>query len=300
MLAAIQQVGTLIVIVLIGVIASKVGYLPMSSRKKLSDILLNIVGPLYAIKSFQLDYSQRLLGNILTVGIAAMVVIGGGFLIGLLIWRKAPEKKRAVLQYATGFPNCGYLGYPLIGSIFGDEGVIYVAIFVMIFIIYLWTLGVRLFSKERQKWYMIFARPALIGVIIGLIFFLARIKLPVFLYNAFSMVGSMTGPLAMLLIGAFLAEVHIGKMIRDWRIYVVAFVRFVVVPVIMFFTLQALGVSGIVFATIILIASMPSAINTVLFATKFDANAKYASSVVALTTILFMLTLPVWLHLCGV
>ena len=64
---AINQVATLLVVIIIGVAASKVGYLPINVRKKLSDILLNIVGPLYAIKSFQLDYSPKLMNNIIIV-----------------------------------------------------------------------------------------------------------------------------------------------------------------------------------------------------------------------------------------
>lgn len=299
MLAVINQVGTLIIVMIIGVIAAKVGYMTDKVRKKLSDILLNIVAPLYAIKSFQMDTSPELMSNLIIVVVSAFLIISVGTLAGKFLWRKAPEDKRAILVYTSGFPNCGYLGYPLLGGLFGDEAIIYVAMFVMVFTIMFWTVGVRIHSKKVEKWYVPLTRPGLIFTIIGLILFVAQIKLPYFLFNAFSMVGSMTSPLAMMLIGAFLAEVHFREVLKDKYVYLLSGFKLIIMPLITYTILSLFHIEGLVLTVIVMISSMPAAINTVILATKFGENAKFGSAVVSVSTLLALISLPIWLSICS-
>ena len=292
-----SQVLTLFLIVVVGLIAAKVNIFTDDVRKKMSDMLLNIVSPLLILKSFQIDYSQEILGNMGVTALAAVCVIGLGIIVGKLIFKKAPEDKRSVLWYASAFPNCGYLGIPVVGGIFGDEGVIYVAVFMMVFQVYMWTAGILIFTGKTEKWYKPLTRPGMIAVIIGLLTFTFGIKYPVPLYNTFSMVGGMTSPLAMLLVGAFLSDSTIKEMVTDKHTYLIALLRFAVYPTLTYFALKPFGIPYVVFATIVLLSSMPAATNTVILATKFDGNPKFASRMVTMTTLMAMALIPVWMYI---
>lgn len=301
MLSVINQIGTLGVIIIIGVIVSKLGMMTQEVRKKMSAMLINVTAPLFAIKAFQLEYSPLLVKNMILVAISAFLIISIGLLVGKIAWKNADENKKDVLKYANGFMNSAFLGYPLIGGLYGDEGIIYVAIFVMAFLILLWTAGIHTFTKEKEKWYTPFTRPGLIGVVVGLVLFLMRIELPYFLFNSFSMVGSMTSPLAMLLIGAFLSEVSLKDIVKDKNIYLLSVYRLLISPAIMLLLLQLFKIDHTVaYATLILVAGMPAATNTVLFATMYEGNATYASGVVSMTTLISIVTLPLWVWIISI
>jgi predicted permease len=230
------------------------------------------------------------------VVVAAFAIIGAGLIVGKFIWKKAPQEKNVVLRYATAFPNCGYLGIPVLGGLFGTEGVIYTSAFIMSFNIYMWTFGIKIFSGKSEKWYMPFIRPAIISIVLGIIIFIFSIQLPTPLYDALSMVGGMTSPLAMLLVGSFLADSKLKDIFADKYIYILSILRFIVWPGIMFFALKPFNLPQVVFACCVLISSMPAAANTVILATSYEKNPKFASETVALTTLIALATIPVWMY----
>ncbi len=292
-----SQVLTLFLIVIIGFIAAKVNIMTVDVRKKLSDLLLDITSPLLILKSFQIRYSTEILSNMVIVTISAVLILGLSILVGKFIFKKAPEDKRKILWYASAFPNCGYLGIPVIGSLFGDEGVIYVAVFIMVFQAYMWTLGIHIFAGKSEKWYKALTRPAMIAVFIGIVTFIIGIQYPTPIYNTLSMVGGMTSPLAMLLVGAFLVDSTIKEMVSDKHIFYIAALRFILWPALTYLALKPFGLQYEVFATIVLISSMPAATNTVILATKFDSNPQFASRLVTLTTLMAMALIPVWMYI---
>ena len=301
MAALINQILTLAVIIVIGIVLAKLNILTHETRKKLSSMLVYVVAPLYVIKSFaEIEFSQEILKTMGLLVIIAIFVFSSGLIIGHFMWRKKERGKAQVLTYANGFMNCAFLGYPVIYSIYGSTGILYASSFVLVFQCLLWTVGVMIFSEKPKNWYQPLLQPGIIGVAIGLTLFITQAKVPEFLFSAFDMVGSMTPPLAMLIIGAFLSEVDIIHSLKDLPTYAVAFFRLIFAPAMVLAALLLFGYrpdDGIFFACAILMAGMPSATNTVLFATNYDADAKYSASVVAISTILSGLTIPIWLYI---
>lgn len=298
----IQQMLTLTIIAIIGIVLAKVSILTADVRKKLASMLIYVIAPLYVIKSFQLEYSDDILKTMGIVAAIAFCIILLGLALGRILWRNKGIKKAQVLTHASGFMNCAFIGFPIINSIYGEIGILYASVYVLAFQIFLWTLGVMIFSGKASKWYKSFLQPGIIGVIIGLTLFVLQIKLPTFLYNSFDMVGSMTPPLAMLIIGAFLSEIDIIHSLKDFPTYAVAFFRLLFAPALVLGVLLLLGFKpedGVFFGAAIILAGMPSATNTVLFATTYDADAKYSASVVAISTILSVFTIPLWLYIIG-
>lgn len=298
MTVVFNQILTLAIVLVIGVILAKLSILTTDTRKKLSSMLIHVVAPMYVVASFQIEFSKDLLSSLgIVAGIAFFVILLGLF-AGRILWRKKEKSKSQVLTHAMGFMNCGFIGYPLLYGLYGEIGVLYASIYVLVFQCFLWTLGVMIFSEKPKTWYAPLLQPGIISVVIGLALFVLKIKLPLFLFNAFDMVGSMTAPLAMLIIGAFLSEVDIIHSLRDFPTYVVSFFRLLLAPAMVCIALILLGFrpdDGVFFTCAVLLAGMPAATNTVLFATNYNSDAKYSASVVAISTVASGLTIPLWL-----
>ena len=299
MLTVFNQILTLMVIIIIGIILAKLSILDHETRRKMSSMLVYVVAPLYVIVSFQIDFTAEILKTMGIIAIFALIIIPLGLIAGKLLWRNQEKEKSQILNHASAFMNCGFMGYPLLYALFGSIGVLYASVFVMIFHLFLWTFGVMIFSEKPKKWYEPLLKPGIISVVIGIILFVLKIELPYFLFNAFSMVGKMTPPIAMLIIGAFLSEVNIIHSLKDFPTYVVAFFRLIFAPAVSLVLLLLMGFTpddGIFFTCIVILSGMPTATNNVLFATNYDTNPKYSASVVAISTILSGITVPLWLY----
>lgn len=298
-----NQLATLGIIILIGVLLAKLDLLNALVRKKLSSTLIHVIAPMYVINAFQIDYNKDLLMDMGIIALVAFFTLSIGLIFGRVVWRKKELQKRQILTHATGFMNCGFIGYPLFGSLYGEIGIMYTSIFVLVFQCFLWTAGVMIFSNKIKSWYTPLMQPGIIGVFIGLALFIFNIKLPSFLYNTFDMVGSMTAPLAMLIIGAFLSESNLLKALKDFPTYITSAFRLMIAPALVLLGLTLFGFSrdsGLIFTFSILIAGTPCATNTVLFATNFNSDATYSASVVAISTVLCGITLPLWIWIIDI
>ena len=293
----LSRVATLVIVLLLGFILAKTNIFTQDTRKKLSELLMHVTSPLLIIKSFQIDYSTELLGEMIIVVVNAIVVIGGGLALGYLIWRRAPGDRKAALIFGGGFPNVGYMGYPILGGLFGDAGNLFVALYVMIFQLLSWTVGIRVFTGKSEKWYKVLLRPSLIAIIIGAILFLFSINIPEVLYNVADMVGEMTSPLAMMLAGAYLADNRLKTLFNDAQIYGVVVYRVLLWPAAVAGALWFFHLDYVLYACCVIIASMPVSVSTVIFAAGFDRNPQFASRMVTMTTLLSMLSVIFWMFI---
>jgi len=145
MLTVFIQILTLMVIIIIGIILAKLSILDHETRRKMSSMLVYVVAPLYVIVSFQIDFTAEILKTMGIIAIFALIIIPLGLIVGKLLWRNQEKEKSQILNHASAFMNCGFMGYPLLYALFGSIGVLYASVFVMIFHLFLWTFGVMIF-----------------------------------------------------------------------------------------------------------------------------------------------------------
>jgi predicted permease len=186
------------------------------------------------------------------------------------------------------------MGYPIIESIYPKTGIIYTSMYVAIFNLFLWSYGISLFTGQRD-WKSLknaLFNPGIISTVLGLILYVCSIKIPFTLLKAFSMVGSMTTPLSLLIIGSLLSQVNFKEMFAGRDLYISIVMRLLILPLLIFFALYTQGIKGEVANILVLVTAMPVAAITVIFAENFDADSILASKLTALSTMLSMLTLP--------
>lgn len=293
-LTIMNQVLIIFLIVIVGYVAAKLGYITQPVRRGLIELLINIAIPAMIIVSFDTELPASALGNVTVVFIIAMISHFLMAVLGGFVFRNRPERARSVLIFATVFSNCAFVGYPIIESLYGEIGVIYNSIYNLVFNLYLWTFGQVLFTGARDLKSM---RKALVNsgtfaVLTGLILLLTPLKLPFIVTRVASLVGSVTTPMAMIVIGAMLAEVRMRDMLRGRAIYVATILRLLVIPVAAFAILHLLRVDPVIAAVSAILVGLPAGSNAVIFAEKFNGDSILATRIVVMTTALSILSIP--------
>ncbi len=290
----VEQVFVLFLTMIVGMIAAKQNIIDDHARKKLSELLLYITSPFLVISSFNFKFSSDMLVNAGIVFAFSIATHLFAVFLGKLLFAKYPYEKQSVLKFILVFSNCGFMGFPVLEGLFGKTGVFYGSIYVAVFNIFIWTYGVMLFSKGSRQSSVIKAliNPGIVSVVIGLFIFLFSIELPKPLLQTLDMVGSMTSPISMLIIGAILANTNLKDVFTGFEVYYGTVLRLIIMPLIAILALTLMGTDRELLRICVVLVAMPAAANTVIFAEKYEANSLLASRCVALSTILSIVTIP--------
>ncbi len=295
----VNQVLILFLIIGIGFITRKKDVLSPEATRELTRLLLNVTCPLTIFTSFQLEYSRTVLLGAGQVFAFAAGVHLFALLLGLVIFNRQPEAVKRVLRFTTIFSNCGFMGFPLLQSVYGKSGVFYGSFYVMVFNLFVWTVGIRIFSgkPDQSSWKNVMANPNLIAVVLGLLSFLLPVKLPGPVYAAMEMVGSMTTPLSMLLVGATLTEVRPGELFSGWAVYYGSFIRLLLMPFLALAATRLLNFPPLLQGICVLITATPAAALTTPIAARYDGDTRLSARLVLLSTVLSVITLPLFAFL---
>lgn len=290
----VKQVVILFLVIIVGFYASKRDIISGDMTKKLSTLLLQVTQPLLIISSFNFDFSKEMLRNAMLVFLLSFGIHLFSMLVGKLFYFKYPDRVKSVLKFLTVFSNCGFMGFPVLESIFGSIGVFYGSMYVIPFNILTLSYGVMVFTGKSDKDTIkkILTHPMIISVGIGMILFLFQIKLPMPVNKAVSMVGSMTSPLSMLIVGALLAVIPLKEMFKGLAVYYGSAIRLIILPLLVFAILSLLRLPKEVLQVCVTLTAMPAAANTAIFSEKYDGDAGLASRCIGISTILSIFTIP--------
>ena len=291
----IKQIISLFIIALIGFYGRKKNIIDETLTKGLSKLLLEITLPLLIVSSFSFTFTPSMGSNILKAFIYGLAIFIITPLFTKLLLIKTDKRKKNILQFALVFSNCGFMGFPLAQSVFGEEGIIYTSIFNMFFNFFIWTYGVMLYSevndfKEIKK---VFKNPGIIAVFIGLFVMLFSIKIPIVLLSTIKTVGGLTTPISMLIIGSLLAVTNFREAAKDINIYYGSFIKLLLIPIALYFISVFFHERSIVMKTFILMQAMPAAAMTSIFAESFNKEKEFSALIVSFSTLFSIVTLPI-------
>lgn len=296
-----NKIIALFLIILIGVYGTKKHIINDDVNKGLRRILLEITLPLLVINSFSFSFDEGMGRNIITAFIYSILFMILGGIISYILLKPLKGEKKKILHFANFFSNCGFIGFPIINSIFGAEGVVYTSIFNMIFTIFLWTYGVMIFSDKLSKENIkkVLLNPSIIAVYIGIPIMIFNIKLPASILDTTKIVGDMTAPISMIIVGSILSKVKIKSIFKEASVYYGALIKLIVIPLAIYMIKLIIKDNSSVIDTIIVIQAMPAAAMTSIFAADFDKEKEYGAIVVFVTTLLSIITIPVILKVIG-
>ena len=292
-LIALNKILIMFIMIVIGVICSKTGVIDEVGNKKITNLILMLVNALVIFMSYQVEFKTELMwGLLFTMGISVLSFSVSIIITNIVISKK--NKDHDVERLSIIYSNCGFIGIPLISGIIGDEGVFYLAMYLTVFNVLLWTHGyIQMNGKcSFNDFKKVLLSPCLVAVFLGVISFVLQLKLPRPMAEAFSTVASMNTPLAMLCAGATIAMSKSFSVLKRIRTYWICFLKLFVIPLLTFVLVLWLPIDNVIKAVVLIAASCPTGASCTQFAIKFGKNSEYASELFAITTVLCIISIP--------
>lgn len=291
------QVAVLFIIILVGYFVRKFNLLDDHCTSKLSTLTMTVFLPSMIISSMQINFDSKMIQILLLLFTSLIMYIVSIIIAFLLkyILKCNDKKDLGIYQYIVVFSNVAFMGYPVIEAVLGHEAIFYTAIFNLPFNLFSFTLGIYLLSKgSTSRGFSIksLISPATIAIVIGLFLFVTGLRLPQFINEPLEMLGSITTPISMIIIGSLLANSSALDCFVNKKLYIVTFIRLLVLPVIVYFILKGWINDKMILAIPVVISSMPAAANTAIMANQYDSNITLASQCVFFTTLFSVISIP--------
>ena len=296
-LPVFAQMLVLFLILILGYIGGKTKVLTVADNKPLSKMVNCITNPCSVLYSALCVERALANGEVLKlIGITVVMYFG---LIALAEITTRVLGVKAVQQgqykFMMVFSNVGYMGIPVVRVIFGEEATFCVAIFIMVFYLFIYTYGVRqICSEPGQKgidWKKVIC-PMTISSLIAIIGYLAGLQLGGVIKDTLKTVGNITTPCAMLIIGCALSSVPVKNVFTNWRLYIVALLKLLVIPVVVYLLLKPIMGASMVLGVMVVIMAMPVATIITMLSAQYDKDQTLAASSVFITTLLSVITIP--------
>lgn len=294
----VEQICQLFLMMFLGFLLVRGKILESNQSVILSKVLLYVVSPCTIINSFSVEFSQdKLIGlGIAFLGaiIAQTCYIPLTYLLSRFFGFTQIEKASII------YSNAGNLIIPLVGAVLGQEWVLYTSAYIVVQTILMWTHAKTLVSGERNYDFKnIFGNVNIIAIGIGLIIFFLQVPLPHVFIESIDKVGSMMGPLGMIVIGMLIGQMSFRDIFYDKRTYLVCFMRLIVLPVFMVFVLKILGLENLtsessqILLVTTLAMSAPVATTITQFAQLYNKHPGYAGVLNVMSVLLSVITMPV-------
>ncbi|MCC8122645.1 MAG: AEC family transporter [Oscillospiraceae bacterium] len=295
LLVVAGQVGTLFLMMAVGFVLVKLKKLHTNVLPQINFLLLYVVAPCVIIHSMQTERSASLLRNLaIGFGLIALTYVVYMF-IAMPFFRRQEEKTRSVMRFGSIYGNTGFMGLPLVQSVLGQSATIYAALGFVVFNIFSWTHGVVLMGGRKHfSIKKAILNPGVISAIIGLTLFLFEIRLPSVVDNAIGFMANINTPLAMVVVGAQLADSDVLATFRRALLYQGAVIKLILVPLVTALILLPFHLDPLLYCTIVILAAAPSAGVTAMFSLRWQQDSKTAAQLITLTTLLSIITLPIF------
>ncbi len=286
-----NQIIKMFVMMAVGYVLYRRKVVDDNTTAKLSNILLMVATPCTLITSFNQEYSaEKLSGLLLAFGLSIAIYLLNIVLASLLCKKDDPTGRFCVI-----FSNAGFIGIPLVTGMYGIEAVFYLSPYIVCFYLFVWTVGVILMSgkKEEASPKKLVTNPCIWAMLVGIIVFLLPVKPPAPIMDAVSMMGNLNTPLAMLVLGAYLAKTNLLDIFRSAKAYRISFYRLLLLPGVEMLLLSLLPDAYKQIGMIILLgAAAPVGALAPVFAQMYNRDTNEGAQIVSLSTILSIITMP--------
>jgi len=293
-----QTMLKLFLLLILGFVLFKCHIFDEYTNKKISALIVNVASPMLIISSIAgVEGSNK---SIVFLMIGAGILMYIGFIIlGKIINRifPFPKKDWPVYECMVVFANTGFMGYPVLLDVFGQEAVFYASLIHMAFNFFVYTYAIMCLTKGDDSEFKLnfkqLLTPGIILIFVGIFIYLFDIQLPSVLMDTINSVGSLTAPLSMMMIGSSLAVYPIKDSFTDWRSYVFAFVRLMIVPFVTMIMCRLLHIDAYYANITIITNAMPVGSMVLMLATQYNANVKIVTRNIVVSTLLSMITIPI-------
>ena len=315
MLNALGSVLSVILMIGLGFILARRKWFEGASASLISRLVVSVALPAYMINNLLGGYDRsKLLAMLPGLPIPFIAMIGGFAMgWGLAILVRVPKGRRGTFASMIALSNTIFIGLPVNLMLFGDQSLPYVLLYYIANTTCFWTLGSygmaldgslrsggprpSLVSASGLKRIL---SPPLVAFFAAVLMILIGIRLPAPIMDFCKYLGSLTTPLSMIFIGIVIARVEWGRLRFQADIVFIVLWRFLVIPACVYFMVRGLDFPRLEKQVFIIQASMPAMTQTPILAESLGADAEYAGIGVSITTVLSLLTIPLYMTLSGI
>lgn len=292
----LEQMVMIFILILTGFVLYKKKMISDSASKDLSALVVNVCSPGLVIVSMFNDLSQIPRENVIFVGIIGVVfylflIFFGYFFVWVL---KVPEHLRNAYVLMTVFGNTGFIGIPVALAIIGPESMVYVIVFNFLFNLTIFTFGIMLLKKDnqgkKQSW-KDYLSPGLIACIIAFAIYWFQLKLPEEIETLAGYYGNACTLLSMIVIGISLAGMKVKDMLKNRRLLVFVFIRFIAFPILLALALRPVLSDLLMREVVILMAALPVGNFPAMLCEQYGRDPKPIAEGIVVTTILSVFTI---------
>ena len=285
----------------LGFVLNKTKVIDGNAEKALSKILLTAVLPFMILNSSQHTYSHEAVNGMVTC--AAFGI--GYYALTLIVMRlslkkaKMSEDERRIMVTCTTFANTGFVGFPLMEALFGNYGLLLAAVYNLCYNLFFYTYAVYLFSrKPKFRLLEIFKNPVSVASILAIVLFIIPWRMPSFLSETFKLIGDMTVPMSMMVMGSMLAGVKIKKLVTDKKAYIVSALRLMVLPALVLGIILVLSpfvpMASDTKCVVVMMCALPCGSMNVIYSENHDVAPHFCARTVSLSMIFMLVTLMFW------
>lgn len=292
----LQQVGLFVIYILAGLLLVKTKVLNRETLEPISKFVIKMALPLMVFINITDGTDKKNLYEswpilVIAVGFYICIYAAGAMAVKFF---KQQESRVGIYRAMLLFGNIGFIGLPMISSVFPENGILYASVFMLIDQFMLWTLGVKLTSPTGEGGFKLkkMINPATVAIVLAIVLKFTGIRIPILLDTAFSKIGSTASPLAMIYVGGIFAGISLKKYLREISLYGIVLLKMILAPVFLFLILGLFPVSGELRLATSLIVGMPTMTTVVMMANASGLDGDYALGGVFITTISGIITLP--------
>ena len=212
------------------------------------------------------------------------------------------DKEQRMFVTLTVFANTGFVGFPVMSALYGNRGLLLAVVFNMSYNIFMYTYGVHLISGKSGNWKSVIFNSVSIASLLALLLFVSPVVLPEYVMGPIRLIGDMTVPLSMILIGSNLATIPFSRVLGDPKSYIVSLMRLLVLPGLalaaMWGLYQVVPMMPTTAAVFVLMCALPCGSMNVIFSEKYNCAPDFAARATVQSMLLSMISLPVMVYLC--
>ena len=303
MLEILQQMLVLFFLMGIGFIAFKCNIITSETKGRLSSIVVNIANPaliLTSVTGGSINIKKMEFLYTLEISLIIFFIL---ILLAAIIPRFIGIEKqiRGVYSAMLIFSNISFMGFPIISEVYGSEALLYASVFLLPYNILIYTYGIKLMNKKDEnreekkqdiQWRRILNN-GVIACIISIFIFLTNLQLPYVVNKTMDLLGNLTAPLSMMVIGASLVMIRIREIITDYKLLIFVGIKQFVIPILLSLAIFTVVPNKLLCGVCMIMLSTPVGSMTSMLAEEYNGDFELASKGVAITTLVSVISLPI-------
>ncbi len=284
----VQQTVIMFLMIGVGYWMFRSGRFSERGSKDMASLMVSVVIPAVILNSFLGGYSAEKARVLIVCTLATVLVLLLSVAVGWKLFG------RGIDCFAATFSNPGFFGLPLISAAFGEGAVLYATPFVVGLNILQFSYGVSIMRKEKSTFKVsdILKNPIFLSAVIGVVVFASGIQVHAILTKTVSMMSNLNGPVAMLVMGAYLAQTNLSTLLTRPSLYAVSAVRMLLIPALTLLILWKMPLDISVRQALLICSACPVGANVAVYAQLNDLDSGYAVQTVIHSTVLCILTIP--------